>query len=161
MGLEGERAAQIAQGLLSHRSEVIPFRDAQQGAEGIFQQQHRHCWDAKMQHGWRATLLSNFRQIAGISSGVMFASVTGGLLPLFLRHGDAGGDRYCSRRNAFGAVWAGGDVQRNIYSFVSNMFLGFYLIIKRHGALGSGSDRTSVGYSSCPQSWQGCSSQPE
>lgn len=75
---KGKGQRWIAQGLLSHRSELIPFRDAQQEAgEGIFQQQHSHCWDAKTQHGWRATLLSNFRQIAGISSGVMFASLTG------------------------------------------------------------------------------------
>lgn len=71
------------------------------------------------------------------------------------------GTDYCSRRNAvgFGEGWAGGDIQGNISSFVSNIFLGFYLIIKRHRAPGSGSDRTSVGYSSCPQSWQGCCSQ--
>lgn len=70
----GNRQRWIAQGLLSRRSELIPFRDAQQETwKGIFQQQHSHCWDAKMQHGWRATLLSNFSQIAGISSGVMFA----------------------------------------------------------------------------------------
>lgn len=76
----GSRQRRIAQGLLSRRTELIPFRDAQQEAwKGIFQQQHSHCWDAKMQHGWRATLLSNFSQIAGISSGVMFdSSVTGG-----------------------------------------------------------------------------------
>lgn len=80
---KGKGQRWIARGLLSRRSELIPFRDAQQEAwQGIFQQQHRHCWDAKMQHGWRATLLSNFRQRAGISSGVTFASLTGGAAAL-------------------------------------------------------------------------------
>lgn len=91
-----QAAAGTARGSLSRTTELKPFRDAQHEAwKGIFQQQHSHCWDAKMQHGWRATLLSNFSQRAGISSGVMFdSSVTGeGLLPLFLRQGDAGGDR--------------------------------------------------------------------
>lgn len=42
------------------------------------------------------------------------------------------GRGYCSRRNAvrFGEVWAGGDVQRNIYSFVSNIFQGFNCLQK-------------------------------
>lgn len=81
---QGRRQRWIARGLLSHRTELVPFRDAQQEAwKGIFQQQHSHCWDAKMQHGWRATLLSNFSQRAGISSGVMFdSSVTGGAAAL-------------------------------------------------------------------------------
>lgn len=168
LGLEGERAGsrqrRIARGLLSRRGELIPFRDAQQEAwKGIFQQQHSHCWDAKMQHGWRATLLSNFSQIAGISSGVMFASVTGGAAALIPETWGAGGERLFLQKKccSIWEVWAEGDVQRNIYSFVSNLFLGLYLIIKRHRALGSGSDRTSVGYSSGPQTWQGCCRQAE
>lgn len=73
-GLErGERADDqqrlIAKGCLSCRSDLIPFKDAQQEAwKGIFQQRRVHCWDAEMQQGleregWRDALLSNSSQI--------------------------------------------------------------------------------------------------
>lgn len=53
---KGERAEDqqrlIAKGCLSCRSDLIPFKDAQQEAQkGVFQQQHVHCWDAEMQQG--------------------------------------------------------------------------------------------------------------
>lgn len=49
---------------MSRRSDLIPFKDAQQEAwMGIFQQQHVHCWDAEMhqglERGWRDAPLSN------------------------------------------------------------------------------------------------------
>lgn len=87
----GERAADqqrlIAEGCLSRRSDLIPFKDAQWEAwKGIFQQQHVHCWDAEMQQGsegegWTDTLLSSYSQRMAVPGTRVDCWMCRGLLP--------------------------------------------------------------------------------
>jgi len=152
-GLEsGERADDqqrlIAEGCLSCRSDLIPFKDTQQEAwKGIFQRQRVHCWDAEMQRGlgsegWGDALLSNSSQITWISSGGTYTSFRGqGAASFIAERGVWVRSRgaHVFRRNTCCRIWerlGGGGRGGTFVPFFCLQYISgvFYPIIKKNSA---------------------------